>query len=280
MDRLQFYQAVWNSADVGMCVTNLEGTYLEVNDAYCRIYGYERADLLGANFLMMIPAAEQPKILQKHKTFLLGQEDVGKGEYRVKRKDGTFIDVWMTAARVIDDAGDVFEVTTVTDVSERNALLRAERYQRQLSDAQTAVLAQVVSQTDVHTVLNTVLEHVNTLIACDASCIALLEQAETGVNTSLDTSHDINFDARRDMVRVTAWRNNTRATLEPAYQTFAAPLSALKLEQAALQQGALYRVGRAKRPSPQYDGSTGARGFTVLLPSRCAYKTPYSAGCG
>lgn len=266
MNKLQFCQAVWHSADVGMCVTDLEGTYLEVNDAYCRIYGYERAELIGANFLMMLPASEQQRILRLHKAFLLGHDDldkndVGKGEYQVRRKDGTLIDVWVTAARVIDEAGNVFEVTTVTDMSERNALLHAERYQRQLSDAQTAVLAQVVSQTDVHTVLNTILEHVNALVPCDASCIALLEQAETGFDTSLDTSHDINHATNHGtnhaMVRVTAWRNNNRISLEPAYQTFAAPLSALKLEQATLQQGSIIVTDAQADSRLSYDGDRG-----------------------
>jgi PAS domain S-box-containing protein len=244
MKKPQFYQAVWNSADVGMCVTDFEGTYLDVNQACCRIYGYERSELIGANFSVLLPPAEWQHILRQHQAFLQGSHDVAKDTFQVRRKDGTVIDVRKTSARVFDEAGNAFEVATVTDLGEHNALLRAERYQRQLSEAQTAVLAQVVSQTDVHTVLNTVLEHVNALVPCDASSIALLEA--DGTNPT------------NDLVRVAAWRNNRREVLAASYQTFCAPLAALKLEQASIQQGAIIVADVHKDSRLKHDGDRGA----------------------
>ncbi|MEM6428300.1 MAG: PAS domain-containing protein [Deinococcota bacterium] len=39
-------RTLWQSRRLGMCITNLEGDILDVNDTYCRLLGYGRDDLL------------------------------------------------------------------------------------------------------------------------------------------------------------------------------------------------------------------------------------------
>ncbi len=255
-EQASFYHAVWHGADAGMCVTDVEGTYLEVNEAYCRMCGYERSELLGAKITRVLAETEQQAVLEQYRAFLLGQEDVYKGEFQFMRKDGSFVDIAVSAALVHDKTASVFAVTTVTDLTERNALLQAERHQRQLSDAQAAVLAQVVSQTDVCTVLDTVLMHVNALVSCDASSIALLE-IDDDTNDPDDMTADVLKDVPKGIVRVAAWRNNHRETLGVAYQTFCAPLALLKLEQATLQRGAIIVADVYSDPRLEHDGDRG-----------------------
>ncbi len=48
-------RAVYNSADIGMCVTDSEGKFVEVNPAYCRTYGYTREELVGQHFIKVLP---------------------------------------------------------------------------------------------------------------------------------------------------------------------------------------------------------------------------------
>lgn len=41
------YRAVWDNIPVGICLTDKDGVYHDVNPAYCKIYGYKKEDLVG-----------------------------------------------------------------------------------------------------------------------------------------------------------------------------------------------------------------------------------------
>ena len=42
------FRAAFEHAPIGMVITDLEGNFLEVNDAYCQITGYSREELLAS----------------------------------------------------------------------------------------------------------------------------------------------------------------------------------------------------------------------------------------
>ncbi|MEM6428830.1 MAG: PAS domain S-box protein [Deinococcota bacterium] len=113
-----FYAAIWNSADVGMCVTDIHARFVMVNDAYCQTYGYARDELIGQVFTMVLPEDQRQYAYDIHKAYLEGASE-SAGEWTILRKDGTLRIIWVTAARVISPAGERFKVTTVTDITER-----------------------------------------------------------------------------------------------------------------------------------------------------------------
>lgn len=123
-----FYSAIWNTADVGMCVTNEECRFVMVNDAYCNTYGYSRDELVGHVFTKVLPETDRDFAFNMHKRYLEGHPE-SEGEWTICRKDGELRTIWVTAARVIVDSGERFKVTTVTDITDRKrneeALARA-----------------------------------------------------------------------------------------------------------------------------------------------------------
>ncbi len=44
------YRAILDQIEDGCCVVDLRGNYLFVNDAFCRLYGFEKHEILGSNF--------------------------------------------------------------------------------------------------------------------------------------------------------------------------------------------------------------------------------------
>ena len=46
----QRYVAILNQISDGCAVVDLRGNYLFVNDAFCRMFNYQREELIGANF--------------------------------------------------------------------------------------------------------------------------------------------------------------------------------------------------------------------------------------
>jgi len=107
----------------GFWVVDPEGSILEVNDAYCRMAGYSREELLNMN-IKGVEAAESPQEIAgkiRHIT------DIGslRFESRHKRKDGTIIDVDVCANCLGLDGGRIF--TFFRDITERKRTEKALR---------------------------------------------------------------------------------------------------------------------------------------------------------
>ena len=117
-----FFEAVWNSADVGMCVTDANRRFVKVNDAYCHLYGYGRDELVGHDFTKVLPEEMRTHAAKIHDAFIAGAPE-SAGEWQVLRRDGVIVDVHVTATRVVQSE-QVYKVTTVSDISSRKAAER------------------------------------------------------------------------------------------------------------------------------------------------------------
>ncbi|HWR49877.1 MAG TPA: ATP-binding protein [Bryobacteraceae bacterium] len=117
--------AVFANANLGICITDQEGVFMEVNPAYCRIFGYKDDELLGKPFTFLL----QPKDLRRariiHDAFFKRWTS-SEGEWEATRRDGTTISVYLTANRFNANGGNALAVTTVTD------LTRVKRMEREL----------------------------------------------------------------------------------------------------------------------------------------------------
>lgn len=122
-------KAVYNSADIGMCVTNSDGNFVEVNPAYCQTYGYAREELIGQPFTKVLPPEHQEYAQKLHNDYIAEGTDESAGEWQVRHKSGTIRDISVTAARLILEDGRRFKVTTVADITERKWIERQLRYQ-------------------------------------------------------------------------------------------------------------------------------------------------------
>lgn len=125
-------RAVYNSADIGMCVTDAESKFSEVNPAYCRTYGYTREELVGQLFTKVLPPEIREWAKKLHDDYIAEGTDQSAGEWQVMHKNGDIRDIAVTAARLILDDGRRFKVTTVTDITERKWIERQLRYQANL----------------------------------------------------------------------------------------------------------------------------------------------------
>ncbi len=134
-DRLQ---SMVNAAPVGICVTNAEGNFEAVNDAYLGIYGYTREELVGQPFSMVVPPNEKQKWMAAHERFIAGQADV-RGEFNVITKAGKRLTILADSARIVDNDGSIKKVTYVLDITERKRaeaqLKLSEECNRQLIDS-------------------------------------------------------------------------------------------------------------------------------------------------
>jgi PAS domain S-box-containing protein len=118
------YRTIIQTAIDGFCMVDTEGCFLEVNDAYCRLIGYRREELLK----MRIPdvdAIRTPEDIARHL-----REIVRKGYdhfvSRLRRKDGQLLDIEFSANLIPDPDGERLFVL-MRDITERR---RAEQERR------------------------------------------------------------------------------------------------------------------------------------------------------
>jgi PAS domain S-box-containing protein len=109
----------------GIFIADLEGRYVDVNEAGCRMLGYDRAELVGKTIFDLILPEDEARLLEDRKRFLQGGS--GIGEWMLRKKDGTYLPVEVSAKILPDGRWQGI----VRDISERK---RAEEALR-LSEA-------------------------------------------------------------------------------------------------------------------------------------------------
>ncbi len=115
----QLINSIFNVVDVGICVTNKDGKFVKVNQAYCDIYGYEMEEVIGQHFTIVVPEKEREQVAELHTKFLDGHPETA-GTWKVMRKTGEIISVTVTAARLVTEEGNRFKVTTVSPIIAEN----------------------------------------------------------------------------------------------------------------------------------------------------------------
>lgn len=113
--------AIYETVDVGICVTDAEGKFVRVNPAYCRIYGYNAEELLGQSFTMVVPEANREKADQLHRDFIRSGQEI-PAVWEVVDKHNKLHRVGVRANLLQRRDGSRFKVTVVTDLEQLDFL--------------------------------------------------------------------------------------------------------------------------------------------------------------
>ena len=121
-----FLAATLDVLPVGVCLTDEGGYYRMMNDAYCAIYEYDRGEMLGQHYSVIIPP-DQIALANAHYAQMLGG-DVGiPVERKRQRKDGSIVYIEAANALVQAADGQKMVITTVRDVTERRRAVEVIR---------------------------------------------------------------------------------------------------------------------------------------------------------
>lgn len=112
---------VFNSVSLGICITDRHGKFVEVNQEYCRIYGYAREELIGKHFTLVVDPKYHDYINKLHDDFFIhGAEP--PAEFEVVTKDGRTLTIGVFADKLTTQDGEEFKVTTIQDLSDLREL--------------------------------------------------------------------------------------------------------------------------------------------------------------
>ena len=144
-EREKRFKAVFESANVGKSITELDGT-INVNRAFCNMLGYEPEELNRKTWQELTPPDDVPFVEGKLVPLINGASDSVRFTKRYIHKNGSHVWADVSVAILRDDQGKPLHfVTTVVDISERRkaeeALRESEEKFRTLADSTpTAVM--------------------------------------------------------------------------------------------------------------------------------------------
>ncbi len=128
-----FSHSVDSSVD-GIAMGDPQGRITYVNEAFVRMFGYSREELIGKEIAFIYAEDQIPKL---KKVLKAAMEGGWRGELVGKRKDGELFPVSISASRVVDEEGKVIaHMASHTDITERKraeeALWKSENKYRTL----------------------------------------------------------------------------------------------------------------------------------------------------
>ncbi len=147
--------SAFEHAVTGLAITEMDGSFVQVNPAYCRITGYTREELARMNILSLVHPAHRAEHDARLARMLSGEKPGFVIEERYRRRDGS--DIWVRKSVSILPGVDKRasrRVNLVEDIDssrkaeeERARLYVAERAARKAAEEAEARLAAVFRQT-------------------------------------------------------------------------------------------------------------------------------------
>ncbi|WP_207514064.1 sensor histidine kinase [Longitalea luteola] len=112
--------AVFNSLDVGVLVVDSDGFFIDMNETYCRMIGYERQELIGRHFLSVVPEQQRDFTLYTFNEAMASPVPKQTiGEFHVQRKDGHIFGVYCKL-NVVIEPDHRYMIASITDNTETN----------------------------------------------------------------------------------------------------------------------------------------------------------------
>lgn len=158
-------------------LADLDGRYTDVNEAACRMLGFERSELVGMTIVDLIPPEDRPRLATSKAHMEEGVTDVG--EWMLRRKDGSYLPVEVSAKIFPDGRWQGI----VRDVSERKraeaalaGAAQAERALRSELESLMAAITEAVGESprsDVQTVLRAIADRGRVLTGAASAAIGI-----------------------------------------------------------------------------------------------------------
>ena len=97
-----YFRSLFEGAPIGMAVTDPQGHFVEINEAYADMLGYARDELVGRPFAELTHPADRASNVAAHRALVAGERDGFQYVKRYMHRDGRAVWVRLTATLVPD----------------------------------------------------------------------------------------------------------------------------------------------------------------------------------
>lgn len=122
-DAILLLTSLFDASGLGIIVTDEEGQIVRVNDAFIEEFGWEREDLLGQEFTILVPPEDRPLSRKLHAAFIQKGRS-GSREIELIRKDGRLADILLSTVLIELSQKRRYMVSTIRDITERKNMIR------------------------------------------------------------------------------------------------------------------------------------------------------------
>jgi PAS domain S-box-containing protein len=142
----ELLRSAFERSPTGISVVGVDGRWLRINDAYCRMLGYEREDLIGAAVWEFIHPGDAAEDREFMAAAMAGTAHSSEREKRYVCKDGSTVWMRVRVEVIRNEAGEpVYFVSHLQDISERRVaqerLRESERTLRSVIDNTPAIIS-------------------------------------------------------------------------------------------------------------------------------------------
>jgi PAS domain S-box-containing protein len=124
------FRAVFEHAPFGLCVTALDGHFIQVNAAFCKMLGYPEQELLGCTWAKLTHPEDLESSLRMKDQLFEDPAGCADWEKRYLHWSGAFVWVRIKIATVQDSGGKPqYFVVHVEDITERKQAEQAQQFQ-------------------------------------------------------------------------------------------------------------------------------------------------------
>ncbi len=129
------YRALFDRSLDAVYIHDLEGNFLDANDAALRLLGYSRDEILGLSFADLLDASQLPTALAVLQEIMKHGYQAKPTMFKLKRKDGSLVEV-ETVAAVITNGGQSVAIQGIArDITERRQMEeRLQKAKEELED--------------------------------------------------------------------------------------------------------------------------------------------------
>jgi PAS domain S-box-containing protein len=130
------FSSAFSSATIGKAIVALDGTWLQVNPALCRMLGYSEDELLSLTFQDVTHWADLDDDLTLTRDLLAGEIETYELEKRYFRKDGTVVPALLSVSLVRD--GDGTPLRFISEIVDRTNEVQRRTLEQELSERRRA----------------------------------------------------------------------------------------------------------------------------------------------
>jgi PAS domain S-box-containing protein len=186
------FRAAMEHAPIGMALVALDGRWLEVNRALCRLTGYGEDELRAMDFQRITHPDDLYADLAHVGRLLEGESASYEMEKRYLRKDGSAVWILLTVSLVRDVEGRPLHfISQIQDISERRAAQDELRRTAEHLEALVRTQQEVATAgLDVERVMDVIVRRARELTGADAAVVEMVEGEEMVYRAAAGTLAD------------------------------------------------------------------------------------------
>lgn len=120
------FRAIFDQASIGLVLSSLEGTLIDLNDAFCKMTGYSREELIGKKTLDITYPEDMEATKQRFMDFNMPGHKTLHYEKRYVKKDGEVLWGLLGTTKIINPEGKPpYLLSQIQDITERKKVEKA-----------------------------------------------------------------------------------------------------------------------------------------------------------